>query len=475
MIWRDVKIAGSSNPGRNNKISAEATYNMVVTDGALVNFPGYKYVSQINPDASQKSRGIYLSQLGGFMLVASGQGIFRIESDLTAQHLGDVKNNPEGIEFAENGNSQIAISDGDAYYVYNYGSAPSFTEINKNNYSSICSAKGYIFAATAGSNTFSYSNVNDATTAFPIDNTGEIGSDKIVALRPYNDSVWVFGERSTKVWHDLGSAVNPWSLDPSSVMEYGCLNKRSIASAYGYMVWVSLSEDGLATILASDGGRPQEISTPGLDAKFSRLSNPSECSAFMFQMDGHTFYQLTFIEDDFTIVYDFTDNSFYYATDEDGNKYIAQKLINFNRKYYFISFDDAYLYEMSGDFTTYDYLKDKNSLRVEQIPRRRITSPYRTKTYDYYRISALQIVMREGMTEDTPRVDVSWSNDGGETFRDARRLLMSQRGDRYGIMQTNLLGAARDWTFKYEFITNGAVCAISSAVQVNNADFSAAA
>ncbi len=130
---------------------------------------------------------------------------------------------------------------------------------------------------------------------------------------------------------------------------------------------------------------------------------------------------------------------------------------------------------MSGDFTTYDYLKDKNSLRVEQIPRRRITSPYRTKTYDYYRISALQIVMREGMTEDTPRVDVSWSNDGGETFRDARRLLMSQRGDRYGIMQTNLLGAARDWTFKYEFITNGAVCAISSAVQVNNADFSAAA
>src|SRR5574338_1641575 len=40
----DLNIAGSSTFGRYPKISIEKTYNMYLSDGFLVNYPGYKSV-----------------------------------------------------------------------------------------------------------------------------------------------------------------------------------------------------------------------------------------------------------------------------------------------------------------------------------------------------------------------------------------------------------------------------------------------
>ena len=164
MIWREVKIAGASNPGRYSKISAESSTNVIVNDGALVGFPGYKFQKPVNVDQSQRTNGLEVSTLGNFMIAASGTSIYTINSDLDIENVGSVKNNPEGVSFAENGNSQIGISDGTSYYVYDYGSNPSYTKVNDNNYVDATSAMGYIFLAHTNSNTFIYSNINDATT-----------------------------------------------------------------------------------------------------------------------------------------------------------------------------------------------------------------------------------------------------------------------------------------------------------------------
>lgn len=464
MSAQDLKIVGGTNPGRYEKISIESTYNMVVSGRALVPYSGYKSLVGIGDDPNAIPRGLFVSQLGNFMIAVIGNSVYKIDTTLSSVHLGDVSSSGASVDIAENGNSEIAISDGSEYFVYNYSKNTFLKEDIGIKTSSIDSALGFIFATVPSSNTFSYSAVNDATTAFPNTNQGEIGSDKVVCVRAFQERIYVFGQRHTKIWRDLGLALNPFQLDQSIIIESGCINKDSVAIGFGMMAWVSKSEDGSAEILASTGGYPTPISTDGIDFKLSKLTSPENCSGFIFQEDGHVFYQITFYDDGITLVYDFTTKMFLYATDEKLSNHIAKKVVNFNGTYYFISFSNATLYSMSSQITTYD-----GSI----IPRIRITPPLKTIANDYFRISYLQMVAEQGMNEDPMYVDISFSVDGGVSFSSAKRIEFSNFSNNFKVMQMFRLGAARDWSFQFRFYGKGRPVITRAYVEVKDEDISA--
>ena len=202
----------------------------------------------------------------------------------------------------------------------------------------------------------------------------------------------MFGSNVVEPWVDVGAALFPYNRQNSYNVDYGCLNAASIADLGEHTVWLAANEQSGPVIMVSDGNSIKEISTDGLDFKFSGLTDPTDCVGFLIKLDGHLFYQFTFKTDNLSYIYDFDLNQFYTVSDENLNYHIARKVVFFNNQYYFVSFNDGNLYEFVTQYTNYQYAADD----IRQIPRIRISPPLRLPSQRYYIIKSLSFMVENG-------------------------------------------------------------------------------
>ena len=114
----EVNVVGSSVFGRYSKISDEKTFNMFVSDGWLVNYAGYEFVSQLSTGG--EGRGLFHSVRGDFMVAVVGSSVFKIESNLAPLFVGSIDTSQGEVSIDENLNGQIAIADGANVYIYHW-------------------------------------------------------------------------------------------------------------------------------------------------------------------------------------------------------------------------------------------------------------------------------------------------------------------------------------------------------------------
>jgi hypothetical protein len=110
----------------------------------------------------------------------------------------------------------------------------------------------------------------------------------------------------------------------------------------------------------------QPLSTDGIDYELSQIQRPDQSTAMFYRQDGHLFYQLTFYnnQDNKTYLYDFNTQKFFDLTDANNNYHPARDYVYFNLKAYFISLNNASLYESSTNYTTYN----ENLPTIDQDP-----------------------------------------------------------------------------------------------------------
>jgi hypothetical protein len=460
---KQLQIVGGSNPGRFPKLSDEASWNLFPIEGGMMTYSGYESIGDIGEG---EGRAFYNSILGGFAIAIIGDTVWRVNSfsPLSAANVGTLATSEGFCFIVENGNSEIAISDGAAYYVYTYSTPVGFVSFDVGFIPTmLAESLGYIFVMGQGNN-FAYSKVNDALD-FPLQNTGSIGSDRISGCANFNDWIFVFGQRSTKAWRTVGAPINPFQLDTSQIYQYGCLNPNSIASDVGVLAWFGITKTGNASIMAIvGGGAPQTVTTDGFDYLFSQLFAPSDCSALMWKQDGHTFYQLTFFnpQDNWSIVVDFTTKMFFYVTNPSLNMHIAKEMINFNQKYYFLSFIDNSIYNISSDIAGGD---------GEIIPAIRVTPPWRQESYKLIRYNKLEVIAEQGIGAQPMNMAVSFTSDNGNTSFDMPATIpFAPQGVKNWTCRQFMLGASRERAFQFRFDGIGRFVILSAYIEVNDAD-----
>jgi len=462
MSIKQLQIVGGSKPGRFPKLSDEASYNFFPIDGGMMTYPGYRSVATLG---TGEGRAFYHSVLGGFAIAVIGNTVYKMQDMSSGLSIGTLSTSVGFVYISENGNSEICLSDNAVFYVYKYSTPSSFAaQILTVSPGMIAEALGYIFVAANNSNTFIYSKVNNATD-FPLQNTGSLGSDRVTGVANLNDWIYVFGQRTTKAWRTVGAAINPFQLDTSKVYQYGCLNAASIATDVEVLAWFGVTKTGNASVMAViGGGAPQAVTTDGFDYLFSNLAAAASCSAFIWKQDGHTFYQLTFFDprDNWTLVVDFTTKAFFYATDPFLNLHIAKEMINFNQKYYFLSFIDNKVYTISSDIGGGD---------GEIIPAIRITPPWRQESYKLIRYKKLEIIAEQGVSPDAMNMDVSFASDNGNTSFDmAERIPFAPLGVKNWTCRVFQLGASRERSFKFAFYGKNRFVILSGYIEVEDAD-----
>lgn len=407
-----LQIVGGTHYGRYPKISDEQTWNMIVSDGFLVPYAGYKNILTVN--STNKGRGIHSSARGGFMIAVLGSNVQRINYSPTtgvfsSQLIGELATNQGDVYINENNNNQIAITDSLYVYVYNWLTPTSPVLLSsQSDFTFPFQDPGYIsfqngrlIIACENTTNWVLSGFNDATD-WSDTNPAQVGSlqtkpDYVQAAVPVPggaNNLLVLGRNVAELWQDVGNALFPYQRNSTFNSDFGCINPSTIASLKNYIVWIAINEQSGPVLMTMIGNQVESISTDGIDFTMGNLTNPDNCTGFLFQQDGHVIYQFTFPDDNLSYAYDFETKLFFSISDEDLSYHIAREVVYFQptNNYYFVSLNGGNIYDFSSDFPDAEYYSDD----IKKIPRIRITAPLRLPTQRYFIIKSLSFTIEQG-------------------------------------------------------------------------------
>ncbi len=524
-----LEIVGGNSFGRYAKISDARTFNMIVSDDWLVPYAGYKRVVIVGEGT--EGRGLYATSRAEIMLAVIGQEVVTINADLTFNIVGALDTSEGDVFIAENNGNQLCITDGVKVYIYNYvttdfwtsvqsgGSAPALT------FNFPFASPGYVsfqngrfIIANLGTQQWILSGYNDGT-SWPADDISGAAQIGVIQTKPGSiqaavpvpggsNNLLILGSNVAEPWQDLGLALFPYQRNSTSNVDFGCLNASSIGELDNQIVWLAVNEQSGPIIMVYYGGQTKAISTDGIDFKLADLTNPSNCSAFLFRQDGHLIYQFTFPDDNLSYAYDFNTSLFFTVTDDNLNYHIARQVVFFNNDYYFVSLKGGHVYRFGTQYTDAEYAADN----IKELPRIRICPPLRLPTQRYFIGKSLGFTVENGQpneittttthpgsdgdslatenlfnitTEDgvligtemnevpavtyetrSEAIDLSISMDGGATFGSSERREMNKVGVRKSRLIWQRLGIANDAVYQIRFSGYGRWLATDGIVEI---------
>lgn len=509
-----LQIAGSTKFGRYPKMSSEQTYNMILSDDWLVPFSGYKNQKTLNQTG--QGRGIYSSSKQDLMFAVIDNNVWKFDTALSGVIVGNLLTFVGDVFITENNAKQVVFSDSQNLYVYN-GTTGIFQTSQSTNPAGafyIDFTPGYLTfqngrvispAATAASDfLWRLSAENDAT-SWPDDaqhqGTLQTKPDRTVACIRFpgrGNLLLVFGSTVAEQWYDVGAQLFPYQRSQSTNIDYGCINPASIADSENLVCWIAINEKSGPVITYTNGGEIKHISTDGINFKLAELTEPANCYGFMFKQYGHLFYVATWPADRLSYAYDFNTDKFYTLCDENMDAFIAKRIAFFNDTYYFVSIVDGNLYELSSDFTDYDYGNDN----VFEIPRIRIlpsvmmpdqsrfVAGYAGFTIEQGQFDfpdrdtrfilgteageeistqnhSILIGGGEDFTNNVPRIDMSVSKDGGVAFGSNVSIKMNPLGKRQNRLMWWRLGASNDLVLQFRMHGFGPFVAYNGLIGVH--------
>ena len=518
-----VRIDGSSIFGRHPIISDERTYNLFISDDWLINFAGYEQAVEIL-GGGVEGRGLFHSSRGNFLLAVLGSNLYRIDPNLGFSFLFSIGTSTGEVFMDENLSSQIAIVDGsNTAYIYNYttettgvidfvytGGGTVFTP-NYVTYQNTYFIFGNGDNTTSGSQWFVYrSGFNPTTLADPLQlvwvqtltlQTKPDFAKACIRIPSHGNNLLVLGSTVAEIWTSV-SGLQIYQRQSSINIDYGVASVSTIAASDDMIAWLGINEKSSPAIMVMTGGKAERLSTDGIDFLLSRVRRPDRSTAMFYRQDGHVFYILTFYDevDNFSIMYDFTTGKFFDLTDWDFTYHPARQMAYFNNDIYFVSLKQGSLMRISTNLTSIS-----TDIQNEyEIPRIRKCDTYRLPGSDRFIVNQFSFTVENGVEQNVdyqfecdgyivgetggqimydendqpllveggscqiyrPRIDVTCSKNGGETYGNAVSYFMHTTGNYKNQPRFNKLGEANQFTIQMRFWGFGAVVIANGMIEV---------
>lgn len=419
-IAKDIplRIVGSSVFGRYPKISVEQTFNMIMSDGWLVDYAGYKNVTAQNTTTRLPSplngngvgRGIFHSTIINKIIAVVYNTVYLIDENINVTPIFTLNTFAGDVFIAEDTQGHIAVCDKVNIWIYNEvgGSVTLATLSGGFTPGYVAYHNGRFVSVDLQSSQWRLSDPAQNNSVFP--NTAQfVGGfqtkpDIPVAVVPFpgkSNLILVMGKNLGEFWTDQGLALFPYQKSTGINIDYGCLNADTIAVSNDSICWLAGNEKSGPFIAVTNSGVPEKISTDGIDFRLGALTTPTDSHGFFFRQDGHLLYQLTFPTDNFSLVYDFNTQKFFTLTDESMNYHIAKRAVYFNETYYFVSLNDGNLYEFDTSISNYNYgFNAQSQYIVDEIPRVRIPQTLRQDDGSNFITNAIAIPFEMGYQPD---------------------------------------------------------------------------
>lgn len=485
---------------------------MFISDQWLLNFAGYQQAVEIQ-GIGIEGRGLFHSVRGNFLIAVLGANVYRINPNLGFTLLGSLASSTGEVFIDENLFSQIAIVDGVSNgYIYNYTTTgisfgvidwdntgtgaptsnitPNYVSYHNNNF-----LFGNAAQDNSGSRWYIYKSGYTAPATNPLRlswvqtltlQTKPDFSKAVIRIPSFGNNVLVLGTTVGEIWTSV-AGLQAYQRQSSVNLDYGVASVSTIAASEDMVAWLGINEKSEPAIMYMAGSQAQRISTDGIDNLLSRINRPDQSTAMFYRQDGHVFYILTFFHpsDNITLTYDFTTQKFYDLTDWDFSFFPAREIAFFNNEIFFLSIKQGSLMRFSTDITT----MSPNMENVYEIPRVRKCDTFRQAASDRFIVNQFRFTIENGVEQDVhfdfecdgfilgevsgdimfteddipilteggscqvyrPRIDVTISKNGGETYSNVVPYYMHGTGHYKNQPTYNSLGQANQFTIQMRF------------------------
>lgn len=311
----------------------------------------------------------------------------------------------------------------------------------------------------------SVSNANYAllttTGAFdPLDIAAKSGfNDPIVGLATVHRELWLIGELTSEVWIGTGAADFYFQQVQGAYINHGCAAPYSIATTDILVFFIMQDQQGNGIIVKGAGYELEEISTPRIVSMIKKYETISDAIGFCFQIEDHAFYALIFPTASKGWLYDLTNKQWceWNWVDENG-QFLRPRANCF-------MFANGQL--LVGDWENGKLLRldDELSMDEDQPVVWVRTFPHMVDDNVKIHYKKFQLDAQVGTIEDqdeTPLVDLSWSDNKGVSYGNALSQSLGKTGEYTTVPAWSRLGMARDRVFKVSSSAN-ALTAINGA------------
>lgn len=413
---------------------------------------------------------VYVTSIGIYIVAKQSNGTIRQIISKTWGNLGVTKVPVSPVQMECNGDTIILLNseNGKIYYVDLVGedrySANSWainacpTTTSNITYTSIAYISG-VFLATCQISGMSYVQFTDVLQyefkyAFQLDTA----LSNLSAIKGNMREIWAFGANSIEVLSPTGELGNDFFAHiAGAYINKGCVYKNSIAVYEKFFMFYGT--DG--NVYISNGYDLKPISTPALLDMIKswgsiEYDQRDDIIGQVFTQRGHTFYVLKFKPFGKTLMYDLTTGS--WLERESGNggdwegQYIARRPTG---ELVVSSSTKTLLYQMDNDY----YTDNGETIRREFVFG---TISVEGKKRMYFQNLTLEI--DTGLGPDDA-VMLSWSDDGGYTWKPERFIKLGNYGQYNRKIQFRRLGSSITRTFRVRLSTASMINVLRASVE----------
>ncbi len=244
--------------------------------------------------------------------------LIRVASDLTQTELGTLNTSSgyakiKAITGGIDTNNQLFVQDGTNCYSYNTGSSsgqfPITDEDCPQDSIDCANQDDYILVANRDSISFNICKLSDTLTWQSLDFASKIGeADPLEAILSHQKNLYLFGSESTEVWYNSGNVNFPFEPVGNTFLHYGCAAKGSVVRNNSYFIFLSSNGKGGYSVYQINprisSYNPDCISDPYIDTLIGSFTTVSDARAYIYSLNGHEFYELTFPSEGYTLIYD---------------------------------------------------------------------------------------------------------------------------------------------------------------------------
>lgn len=230
-------------------------------------------------------RGLFCKAgvFGSALFVVSGSTIYNAN---TGSSLGTLPGN-DMVRFAASGEQMVAVAEGVAYL---YGGVGLFAAISGilPPISDVAYIAGRFVYACAGTNSFYYSQVNDAANVPGLNfESAETAAGPIIGMGVLNNELLVFCAAVTQVFSPSGDPNTPFTPVEGRGYQRGCIAQGTISFMDNALVWVADNRQVYRSNNVND-----RISSHSIEGKLAQCANPQAMCGWTAIFEGHEIYVL---------------------------------------------------------------------------------------------------------------------------------------------------------------------------------------
>lgn len=283
--------------------------------------------------------------------------------------------------------------------------------------------------------------------------TSEGSPDKVVSVLARTGELWVFGSRSHEVFYNAGATLgSPFDRINGAYGDDGIASPWACAKSEQAILWYSPA----GTAYMAAGLQATPISTPAVVDAFNGMDRTT-ADCFVWKCGSHEFWSLTV--GTVTMVYDLTTGLWHRA----GTSVAAHPALRGA-----FCYGKTLMWNRTGTQNTvltvsraaYDWV----GADITGI----IIAPALHADQQNIPHGALEIEpdAGQGLAGDvgTPTISMSYSDDGGRTYKNAQSRSLGTAGQYKRRVKWNALGAARDRRYKLETTAKVSRALVSRAI-----------